>query len=152
MLRSDSPSGKCARLHVAAGNNRDHPTGSLYCCLFAPHRYGCYSSRTSRSWWIAHSTQHHRRGCNSCVIRIHSLRKEKGEKRPAWLEKQFNVLLLWNRSLQSAAREVISLVSKPFWQQWKNNFLAKNLLIWQNVTYPKTITLRKMFDPWAVVK
>jgi len=26
--------------------------------------YFC-SSRTSRSWWITHSTQHHRRGCNN---------------------------------------------------------------------------------------
>jgi len=24
----------------------------------------CCSSRTSRLWWITHSTQHHRRGCN----------------------------------------------------------------------------------------
>jgi len=27
--------------------------------------YGCYSSRTSRSLWIAHSTQRQRRGCNN---------------------------------------------------------------------------------------
>jgi len=26
--------------------------------------YGCYSSRTSCSWWIAHSTQCQLRGCN----------------------------------------------------------------------------------------
>ena len=25
----------------------------------------CYSSRTSRSWWITQSTQHHRSGCNT---------------------------------------------------------------------------------------
>jgi len=25
----------------------------------------CCSSRTSRSWWITQSTQHHRRGCNN---------------------------------------------------------------------------------------
>jgi len=29
------------------------------------HIYGCYSPRTSRSWWIAHSTQLQPRGCNS---------------------------------------------------------------------------------------
>jgi len=40
----------------------DHPY-----CLFAPHIYGCYSSHTSRSWWIAHSTQRHRRGCNKVL-------------------------------------------------------------------------------------
>ena len=28
----------------------------------------CCSSRTSRSWWITQSTQHHRRDCNSCSI------------------------------------------------------------------------------------
>ena len=28
----------------------------------------CCSSRTSRSWWITHLTQHHRRGCNTCMI------------------------------------------------------------------------------------
>jgi len=39
-------------------------TRSLYYYLFVPHIYGCYSSRTSRSWWIAHSTQRQRRGCN----------------------------------------------------------------------------------------
>jgi len=27
----------------------------------------CCSSRTSRSWWITHLTQHHRRGCNNCL-------------------------------------------------------------------------------------
>jgi len=58
-LRSESPSGMCAKLHtVAENNNRDHMPRSLYYCLFAPHIYGCYSSGTSRSWLIAHSTQH----------------------------------------------------------------------------------------------
>jgi len=59
---------------LAASNNRDHPTRSLYYCLFAPHTY-IFSSRTSRSWWITQSTQHHRRGCNtwhnSTVLRLH---------------------------------------------------------------------------------
>ena len=27
----------------------------------------CCSSRTSRSWWITQSTQHHRRGCNTAM-------------------------------------------------------------------------------------
>ena len=40
MLRSEIPSGMCAKLRtVAASNNRDHPTRSLYYCLFAPHTY-----------------------------------------------------------------------------------------------------------------
>ena len=38
---------------------------TLYNFLFAPRIYVCYSSRTSRSWWIAHSTQRQPRGCNS---------------------------------------------------------------------------------------
>ena len=58
-------SGRYAKLHtVTASNNRDQTTRSLYYCLFAPHICGCCSSRTSRSWWITHSTQRHRRGCN----------------------------------------------------------------------------------------
>ena len=28
----------------------------------------CCSSRTSRSWWITHLTQHHRRGCNTTIL------------------------------------------------------------------------------------
>jgi len=36
VLRSESLSGKCAKLHtVAASNNRDHMPWSLYYCLFA---------------------------------------------------------------------------------------------------------------------
>jgi len=31
------------------------------CCLLALHIWWCYSSRTSRSWWITQSTQRHRR-------------------------------------------------------------------------------------------
>ena len=50
---------------VAASSNRDHMPWSLYYCLFAPDIYGCYSSRTSRSWWIAHSTQRQGRGCST---------------------------------------------------------------------------------------
>jgi len=38
---------------------------SLYYWLFAPHIYGCYSSRTSRSCWTAHSTQRQPRGCKN---------------------------------------------------------------------------------------
>jgi len=50
VLVSESPSSKCTKLHtVAASNNRDHMPWSRYYCLFAPHIYGCCSSRTSRS-------------------------------------------------------------------------------------------------------
>ena len=54
------------KLHtVAASNNRDHPTRSLYHCLFTSHRLVCCSLRTSHSWWIALSMQHRLRGCNN---------------------------------------------------------------------------------------
>jgi len=40
VLRSEIPSGMCAKLRtVAASNNRDHPTRSLCYCLFAPLIY-----------------------------------------------------------------------------------------------------------------
>ena len=40
LLRSEITSGTCATLRtVAASNKRDHPTRSLYYCLFAPHTY-----------------------------------------------------------------------------------------------------------------
>jgi len=97
LLRSEIPSGMCAKLRtVAAINNRDHPTRSLSSSplastincspssqallefthqdhsigitlsllVSATYIYFC-SSRTSRSWWIIQSTQHHQRGCKS---------------------------------------------------------------------------------------
>jgi len=65
LLRSEIQSDMCAKLRtVAACNNRDYPTRSLYYCLIAPHTYFC-SSRTSHLWWITQSTQHHWRGCNN---------------------------------------------------------------------------------------
>jgi len=55
-----------APLHtVAASSNRDHPTRSLYNCLFALDVYGCHSSRTSRSCWITHSAERQRSSCNN---------------------------------------------------------------------------------------
>jgi len=68
------PKCKCAKLHTmaAASNNKDHMPLSLYYHLFVPHIYGCYSSRTSRSWWITHSTQCQPRGCNNMQQFNHS--------------------------------------------------------------------------------
>jgi len=51
------------RSQVSIG--RDSTPQSLYYCLFVPHIHGCCSSCTSRSWWIAHSTQRYLRGCNN---------------------------------------------------------------------------------------
>jgi len=56
VLRSQSQSGMCAKLRtVAASNDRDHPTRSLFYCLFVPRIYRCCSSRTFRSLWTVHS-------------------------------------------------------------------------------------------------
>ena len=41
LLRSETRSGKCAKLRTEAeSNNRDHAPHSLYHCLFAPHIRG----------------------------------------------------------------------------------------------------------------
>jgi len=67
LLRSEIPSGICTKLrNVAASNNRDHVSQSLL-LLLARLNIWCYSSRTSRSWWITQSTQHHWRGCNTGI-------------------------------------------------------------------------------------
>jgi len=59
LLWWESPAGKYAKLHtVEASNNRDPTSCSIYFCLFATHIYWRCSSRTSRLWRIAHSTQH----------------------------------------------------------------------------------------------
>ena len=72
LLRSEILSGICAKLcTVATINNRDHLTRSLYFCMFAPHSYIIVLRiRTSRSWWITHSTQCHWRSCNSSTSSI----------------------------------------------------------------------------------
>jgi len=58
LLRLESSSGKCAKLHiVAAGNSRNHTSCWFYFCFFAPYIYGCCSSHTFLSWWIAHSAK-----------------------------------------------------------------------------------------------
>jgi len=60
----------CSKLRtVAASNNRDHARNLSYYCLLALHMWWCYSSRTSRSWWITQSTHHHRRGCNTRMVK-----------------------------------------------------------------------------------
>ena len=65
VLRSEIPSSMCAKLRtMAASNNRDHARNISYYCLLALHIWWCYSSRTSRSWWITQTTQYHQGGCN----------------------------------------------------------------------------------------
>jgi len=42
------------------------PIGGVECDWYgSAHMYGCYPSPTSRSWWIAHTTQRQPRDCNS---------------------------------------------------------------------------------------
>ena len=115
LLRSDIPSGMCAKLRtVATSNNRDHARNlssrtlvimfnrshvnigrattsqSLLLLLArATHIYFC-SSRTSRSWWIIQSTQRHRRGCNSTKnLRAHSVERTLSVVRPRVLNLGF---------------------------------------------------------------
>jgi len=65
---------KCAKLHtVAASNNRDHPTRSLYSCLFTSYIFVCCSLRTSHLWRIALPTQHQLRGCNNFLFAVNRI-------------------------------------------------------------------------------
>jgi len=45
-----------AQIFTLLSHNRDHMAWSLYYCLLVPLTCGCYFSRTSCLWWIAHST------------------------------------------------------------------------------------------------
>jgi len=57
LLWLEKPSSECAKLHtVEASNNRDHTSYYSISACSNHIYYGCCSSRTSRSWWIAHST------------------------------------------------------------------------------------------------
>ena len=64
LLRSDIPSGMCAKLRtVVASNSRVHPTRPLYYGLFAPHIYGFVLRAHSVSGEPRISTQRQRSGC-----------------------------------------------------------------------------------------
>ena len=53
-----------AQIFTLLSHNRDHMAWSLYYCLLVPLTCGCYFSRTSCLWWIAHSTPLLLKGCN----------------------------------------------------------------------------------------
>ena len=144
MLRSESPSGKCAKLHtVAANNNRDYPTRSLSYCLFVPNIYGCYSSRTSRSRWIAHSTQRQRIGCNkrTCecpfsllqygVTRVNDLNRPESRFLVTRLELRWETILRWpeSRFLSSDATRVTMTCSRLASELFLQNLQSSD---WQN--------------------
>ena len=119
LLRSESPSSMCTKLHtVAASNNRDHPTRSLYYCLFVPHIYGYYSSHTSHSWWITHSMQHQPRGCNNIPFFL---------QQTAPITCSFCEVSTWH--------ELHILVKAPFCcdqKDWASS--AKSFTLWQQAT------------------
>jgi len=67
LLRSESPSSKCAKLHnvqqtTTKTTHRDH---SVTACSRLIYIYMCCSLRTFRSWWTVHSAQHQQGGCNN---------------------------------------------------------------------------------------
>jgi len=71
LLQSKSPSGKCAKLHtVAASNNRDHPTRSLYYFLFAPHIYLGFVLRAHSLWGESHIQRYANREIATKSIKI----------------------------------------------------------------------------------
>jgi len=93
LLQSESPSGKWqsftlwqqATLEITRHDHSSRTQVVTFTSLISPeitrhnrsivacsrHVYmRCYSSRTSRSWWIVHSTQRQRRGCNTARIWI----------------------------------------------------------------------------------
>jgi len=58
----------CAKLRtVAASNNRDHLTRSLYYCLFAPHKYGVFLHAHPVRGESYILTQRYQRGCNNIL-------------------------------------------------------------------------------------
>ena len=93
LLQSESRSGKCASftlwqqatievtchdhsshtlllrsiVHIVS-ITRDYTPRSLYYCSFVPRIMDVASSRVVSSWWITHSTQCQRRGCNSTLL------------------------------------------------------------------------------------
>ena len=70
------------RGHSPRSLQRDHSiiAGSRHIYVW------CCSSRASRSWWIKQSTQHHRRGCNTCkASRISQLHPLPGSATPCSL-------------------------------------------------------------------
>jgi len=86
LLRSESPSGMCAKLRtVAASNNRVHTPRSLYYCLFVPPIYGVVLRTHSVRGEPCISAQHQPSGCN----RIITSKQQKSSKSDPVLIRQF---------------------------------------------------------------
>jgi len=75
LLRSESPSGKSAKLcTVAASNNKDYTPRSLCCCLIAPRIYSVFLCAHSVRGELRNPAQRQQSGCNSAFNRkvLHS--------------------------------------------------------------------------------
>ena len=153
LLRPESPSGMCAKLPtVAASNNRVHAPQSI--SVYVRHQVQsftrwyrqsfhaaitllllvratciyCCSSRTSRSWWITHSMQRHRRGCNPGYLVIAWLLLRP---RTVWFIATSFELLPRNNVFSGVA--VVVLTGPKFFRWWTKNF---SRISWRQNTIP----------------
>jgi len=76
---------------------------SIIACSRNVYKLYCCSSPTSRSWWITHSTQRHRRGCNNIPSFI---------QRTARIAR--SLCVCWTR------HDLHILVAAPLWCDWKS--------------------------------
>jgi len=91
---------------------------TLLLLVRASYMYGCCSSRTSRSWGIAQSTQRHRRGCNNI---------------PSFIQRTAPIA----RSLCEGwtPHDLHILVTAPFCCDWKVRAAsAPSFTLWQQAT------------------
>ena len=112
---------------LAVSNNRYHMLRSLCYCLFAPHLYGCCSSRTFCLWWTADSAQQQWRGCNNIPSFL---------QRTAPIACSFCEVCTWH--------DLHILVTAPFcchWKSWAAS--AQSFTLWQQATIE--ITCRDHF-------
>jgi len=114
LLRSEIPSDICAKLRtVAASNNRDHACNLSYYCLLALQTWWCYSSRTSRSWWITQSMQHHQRGCNTAMVLHRALN----------CVMQLWTTFVWKQSCTFLRDHTMILRTQKLVSYWHKNFI-----------------------------
>jgi len=78
----------------------------------------CCSSRTSRSWWITQSTQHHRRGCNSTKVSV-DIRKS-----PRTQYRRYKVAMR-TTCIKNVKFTIMKI--RPGWQYVANLCYSKNL-------------------------
>ena len=118
VLRSESPSGMCAKLStVAASNNRDHSPQSLFCFLFAPHICGV-------------------------VLRAHPVRGESHIQRNAsGVVAATSLLLTTNPPIARSfcegftRHDLLILVAAPFCCDWEGRAAcAQSFALWQQAT------------------